>query len=198
MLYSRFISAVSVRIAVAALAFASACTVYAPQRSVEPPKTQLQTRQYQTREFDTNDTKLIMKAVLNVLQDEGFNPKNAVVDLGLLTATKEIDLQGSSGGASSASSDGSFWVELLRAMGESERSRRRSKDEVRFDKFKRIEATVNVTAQGRVSKVRANFQVTIIDNAGNPTQVYQIEDAKFYQDFFSKVDKGVFLQREGL
>ena len=36
--------------------------------------------------------KLVMKAMLNVLQDDGYVVKNAVVDLGLITATKEIDV----------------------------------------------------------------------------------------------------------
>ena len=73
------------------------CTVVSQQQSVQPPQTQLQTRQFQTREFDTNDTKLIMKAVLNVLQDDGFVVKNAVVDLGLKSPTKEINLGGRGG-----------------------------------------------------------------------------------------------------
>jgi hypothetical protein len=28
--------------------------------------------------------------------------------------------------------------------------------------------------------------------------VRQIEDAKFYQDFFAKIDKGIFIQKENL
>lgn len=45
--------------------------------------------------------------------------------------------------------------------------------------------------------MRANFQVKVLDNLGNPKEVYQVEDAKFYQDFFVKVDKGVFIQKQG-
>jgi len=69
------------------------CTIVnqPPQRPLTP-QTQLQTREFQTREYDTNDVKLIMKAVLNTLQDDGFVVKNAVIDLGLLTAEKEIQL----------------------------------------------------------------------------------------------------------
>ena len=45
---------------------------------VAPQKTQLQIRQFQTRSYETNDTKMVMKAMLNVLQDDGFIVKNAV------------------------------------------------------------------------------------------------------------------------
>jgi PBP1b-binding outer membrane lipoprotein LpoB len=46
----------------------ASCTVINQQSAPPPQKTQLQTRQVQTREYDTNDVKLVMKAVLNVLQ----------------------------------------------------------------------------------------------------------------------------------
>ncbi|EAU56071.1 hypothetical protein [Mariprofundus ferrooxydans] len=56
-----------------------------------PEKTQLQIREFQTRTYDTNDYKMVMKAVLNTLQDDGYIIQQANVDLGLLTAKKEID-----------------------------------------------------------------------------------------------------------
>src|SRR5262252_4677186 len=66
-----------------------------------PAKTQLEIREFQTRDFDVSDARLVMKAMLNVLQDDGYVVKNAVVDLGLITATRETDLtpgQSGSGG----------------------------------------------------------------------------------------------------
>src|SRR5262245_46081965 len=73
---------------------AAGCGAAAP-----PPQTQLQVREYQTRVFDIPDHKLAMKAMLNVLQDDGFVVKNAVVELGLITAEKEIDLAPGRSGA---------------------------------------------------------------------------------------------------
>ncbi len=43
-------------------------------------KTQLQIREFQTRSYETNDVKMVMKAMLNILQDDGFIVKNAVLD----------------------------------------------------------------------------------------------------------------------
>lgn len=173
---------------------ATACTIVSGPRPNALPQTQLQTREFQTREFDTNDVKLILKAMLNVLQDDGFVVKNAVPDLGLLTATKEVQLTGAS-----ATRNDQYWTDVFESVFRSSTSgsQSRGQQEQRYNKFKQIEVSVNVTETGRRSKVRANFQARVLDNVGNPVEVYVIQDPKFYQDFFAKVDKGVFIQKQG-
>ncbi len=166
----------------------SACTIVNTYQAPDAPKTQLQTRQVQTREFDTNNVKLIMKAVINVLQDDGFIVKNAQLDLGLLTAQKEIDLSQSRGNSND------FWSEFFKGI---DRNRSRNSTDLTYSKIKIVESSVNISEFGKQTKVRANFQVKVLDNLGNPKEVYQVEDAKFYQDFFVKVDKGVFIQKQG-
>ena len=42
----------------------------------EPQKTQLQIIEFQTRTFQVKDQKLVLKAMLNVLQDDGYIVKN--------------------------------------------------------------------------------------------------------------------------
>ncbi len=174
----------------------SACTVITERQQIgsTDQKTQLQTREYQTREFDTNNTKLVLKAVLNVLQDDGFVVKNAVTDLGLLTAAKEIDMS-----EKSKDNDNDVWAAIFESMLNSKSNRNSNNNQQRnLKKFKTIEVSVNVTEIGSRSKVRANFQAKIIDETGNTLDVYVIDDMKFYQDFFGKVDKGIFLQKQGL
>jgi hypothetical protein len=73
-----------------------------------------------------------------------------------------------------------------------------SREEARFNKFKIIEASINVSEIGTRTKVRANFLAKVIDNQGDPSEVYTVDDQKFYQDFFAKVDKGVFIEKQGL
>ncbi|MBM4179065.1 MAG: hypothetical protein FJ211_07010 [Ignavibacteria bacterium] len=176
----------------ALLFMATACTTIRFPEQVRTPQTQLQTREYQTREFDTNDVKLVMKAMLNVLQDDGFVVKNAVMDLGLLTATKEIQL-------SDKSASTRYWTDALDVVFDTRgsSSRNRTTQDTRYNKFKQVEVSVNVSELGRRCKVRANFQAKILDNTGNPVEVSAVSDPKYYQDFFSKVDKGIFLQRQG-
>lgn len=143
---------------------------------VSAPQTQLEVREFQTRTYPVKNAKLVMKAVLNVLQDEGFIVKTADSELGLLTAVKEIDVEDA-------------WVSLLLSL---------SSSNARWEKVKSLECSINVSEFGEATKVRANFHVKLVDNHGHLITAGAVQDPRFYQDFFSKVDKGVFLEREGL
>lgn len=61
--------------------------------TVMPPQSQLQIREFQTRQFDHTEVRLAMKAMMNVLQDEGFIIKQGNLDLGLLSAEKQVDVE---------------------------------------------------------------------------------------------------------
>ncbi|MCB0326939.1 MAG: hypothetical protein KDD52_04890 [Bdellovibrionales bacterium] len=145
----------------------------------EPAKTQLQIRQDQTRVYNTTNDKLVMKMALDVLQDQGFIVKEANTELGFITATKEVDLDANNSGAffSSLSSNGQSYT---------------------FKKNKIIESTTNVTVFGQTTKIRVNFQEKVFSNKGEVVRVRPIEDAQFYQEFFAKVDKGLFLASQNL
>ncbi len=143
--------------------------------SDEGPIAQLQTREIQTRDFDTTNTKLVMKSMMNVLQDEGFIIKNAVVDLGLLSAEKNIDVE-NKGQA------------ILAAMlGDSN---------ARWNKQQIFEASANVSEFGSMTRIRINFQTKTLDNFGCPKDVKIVNDPLYYQKFFDKVSKGIFLQEQ--
>jgi hypothetical protein len=154
---------------------------------VPPPQTQLEVRAIQTRTFDTPDTKLVMKAMFNVLQDDGYVVKNAVVELGLITAAKETDLAPSrSEPGGSELVVGPFWgVPGLRGA-------------PAFRKTEVRDFTGNISEFGKQTKVRASFQRKVLDNRGGVLQVEAIDDPKFYQDFFTRMDKSVYLQQEQL
>ena len=61
-----------------------------------------------------------------------------------------------------------------------------------------MEVTVNVSEFGPQCRIRANFQVKVLDNHGDVVSVEQIQDEEFYQNFFAKVDKGIFIGKEKL
>jgi hypothetical protein len=61
-----------------------------------------------------------------------------------------------------------------------------------------IEVTVNVSEFGNKVRVRASFQSKVFDNKEAVMQVKPIEDETFYQEFFAKVDKGIFLQQQNI
>lgn len=144
------------------------------------PKTQLEIREFQTRSYDTDDFKMVMKAVMNTLQDDGYIIEQANVDLGLLTGKKEIDLE---------SGVEVFLSSLLAALGGGE---------TRYRKNSTTEASANISEFGDQIRIRINFQVKVLDNKGGVIKIYQVKDEKFYQEFFAKVDKAIFLAKEKL
>lgn len=162
-----------------------------------PPPTQLEVREYQTRTFDTADTALVMKAMLNALQDDGYVVKNAVVELGLITAAKESDLSPGRSGASGGGILGGLGGIIIGGTGPggvvvgSQHDPTYPKTEVR-------DFTGNVSAFGTQTKVRISFQRKVLDNRGDVIEVEAIGDLEFYQTFFSRMDKSLFLQKEHL
>ncbi|OGQ47818.1 MAG: hypothetical protein A3H42_01515 [Deltaproteobacteria bacterium RIFCSPLOWO2_02_FULL_46_8] len=140
-------------------------------------QTQLEARQYQTREYETKDAKMVLKAMLNVLQDDGFMIQNANVELGLLSAYKDMNVE---------SAGDKFWSTVW--LGKN----------ARWKKNSRIDCTANVSEFGKNTRVRVTFQEKILDNKGEVAKLELINDPSFYQAFFTKVSKGLFIQTEGL
>jgi hypothetical protein len=153
------------------------CTGCVPQYTPEPPMTQLQIREIQTRDFDTNDSKLVMKSMMNVLQDEGYVLKNVVLDLGLVSAEKNIDVED---------------------PGEAFLYSRHYGPYARWKKQQALEASANVSEFGNKIRVRMTFQAKTIDNLGNPMAVTTVLSPRIYQEFFEKVSKGIFIQQENI
>ena len=58
------------------------------EQAVITPQTQLQKRQYQTKQYSNVKKDVLMKAMLNVLQDEGFIVNNANPTLGFISGAK--------------------------------------------------------------------------------------------------------------
>ncbi len=143
--------------------------------AVDPRMTQLGIRSFQTRTYDTTDTLMVMKALLNVLQDEFYIVKNADTTLGLITATKEVDLE-----------DRGFFSRLFRD------------EDDRWKKHCLVECSGNVSSFGSQTRVRMNFQMKTFDNHGSIMEIHQIQEPDYYQRFFSKVDKGIFIEKENL
>lgn len=163
-------------ICLSAFVILSSCVLPPPA----PKRTQLQIRQMQMRTYDKppGGTIRVMKALINVLQDEGFIIRNADRELGFITGTREVDVQDP-------------WESLFAELGSSAQPARYSKNSI-------VECSANVSEFGQEVRVRAIFQVKVLDNLGGTVSVKQIDDPGYYQEFFSKVDKGIFIERQNL
>jgi len=138
-------------------------------------KSQLEMRQMQTRTYDTNGVEIVMKAMLNVLQDDDYIIEQVNVNMGFFNASKEANAE-----------DGlqKFWETFWWGGAAT------------YRKNSIIDCTANVSVFGNETKVRANFRIKLMNNRGGVEFVGQIDDPKFYQEFFSKVDKGIFIEKE--
>ncbi|MCX7930072.1 MAG: hypothetical protein N2663_05065 [Chlorobi bacterium] len=183
-------------VALAAL-LVSGCTIINRTQPPQQDQTQLERRQYQQRDFDTNDVKLVMKAVLNTLQDDGFTVRNAVVELGLISAIKEIMLADRARAGRSSSPE-QTWAEIFAAAISRGRVQSTTAQQPsRYRNIQQIEATVNVSAFGaRQTRVRVSLVARILDNEGAVIESYPVVDPDVYQQFFVKVDKGIFLEKQ--
>lgn len=139
-------------------------------------QTQLQMREYQTRIYETGDTKLIMKALLNNFQDRGYAVKNAVMDLGLIAAEKQVFIE-NPGEVFAAT----FWCGGA----------------ARWKVNWVNEATANVSLIGTSSSnIRVNMVGKIMDNRGVPMYINNDVGKEVYRDFFVTLDKSLFIQSE--
>lgn len=155
----------------------SACAS-TPKPPALPEISQVQVRQLQTREYDSVDETLVIKAVVAALQDEGYIISAANPEIGLVTAAMEVvDLD------KSTKAVAEFWWGS--GMGT-------------YQTTKRFEASATVQKHNNVVRVRINIIAKALTNAGGIIWSQPVYEAKVYQDIFSKVDKSVFLEKENI
>jgi hypothetical protein len=136
----------------------------------DKPLTQGEIRKIQTRTFERRSVAAVLKEMINVLQDEGYIVKHANLELGLIAAEKEIDIE---------KGWDKFWSGLT------------SGKHASWRKNILIEVTANVTSFGDDTKARVNFQRKMFDNNGRVLKVFQIYDHNYYQEFFFKILHGL-------
>jgi hypothetical protein len=163
-----------------------------PTDGPEPEKTQLEIREFQTRTFEGGSFRSVMKSILDVLQDEGFMVKNASLDLGFVAATKDIGIN--SRPPVMPSSEFGFGF----STGRFGMNNRIPRERPAYPTHECIEATINVSEFGEQIRVRASFQSKVFDSNDAVMRVKQIASEEFYQDFFLKVDKGLFISKQDI
>lgn len=142
------------------------------------PVTQLEKRQFQTKSYPAKDNILVMKSILNVLQDEGFIVYNVNSLLGYIYGVKDFD-----------TSDPN--VDISQEFGVT-----KSRLSYNGVKVATLEVSVNVTQYGEQARVRANFKRKLLNEYGNAQMIDDIDDSQYYADFYAKVDNAIALQKQ--
>lgn len=149
-----------------------------------PEMTQLQMRQLQTRSYDIEDSKRVLQVALAVLQDDGYVVENANTDLGLLTASKslrDVDVDDT----------GTAFLKGFLGVGFGG---------VSSTEYSLIRVSVTVTQHGTKTRIRyaPRLSATAVGSGGVDQTEKVITEGEFYQGFFTKVEKGLFIEREGI
>ena len=129
----------------------------------------------------------MLKAVLNVLQDEGFVIREANAELGVVAAVKEWRSRQANQGLRIAkwiAAPMTYGATLLIPSGKTE--------------FTAVEANVNVTQEAARTRVRISLVSRVTDKQGRVQGVTPVEDGLVYQGLLARLDKALYLQREGL
>ncbi len=145
----------------------------------------LQIRAIQTRSYEGSDPKVALKTVLNVLQDEGFLVDYGNSELGLLHGAKNIDGVAAQRFGEAPVQVGHGYFQTANSFGP-------------VVNVVTIEATANVSGFGGETKVRVNFQRKVANFQQGIVEATPVVDAKYYQEFFAKLERGLFIQKQGL
>ena len=142
------------------------------------PLTQLEKRQFQTKTYSAGDTVIAMKAILNVLQDEGFIVYNVNSLLGYIYGVKDFDISDPN-------------VDISKEFGV-------TKSRLNYNgvKVATLEMSANVTQYGDNSRVRVNFKRKLLNEYGNAQMIDDIDDVQYYDEFYKKVDLAIALQKQ--
>ena len=152
----------------------------AQSEAIITPMTQLEKRQFQTRSYNAADRNIVMKAILNVLQDEGFVVYNVNSLLGFIYGVKDFD-----------TSDPN--VDITKEFNLS-----KSRLNLNGIKVATLDVNANVVEFEKVLRVRINFKRKLLNIYGNAQFIEDVEDEEFYKDFYNKLDKVIYLLKQGL
>ncbi len=174
-------------VSVALALVVGACASTTQSQLPGPPQAPLELRQAQSRTFETPDQHLVLKAALNVLQDQGFVIRHADAELGLVTATTEWRSGQPNQGLRILK-----WVAVLPTYGASLLLPTGQTE------YSAIEAIVNVTPEATRTRVRVSLVAKVTDKKGNVQRVSPVDDPLAYQRLLAGLDRAVFLEKEGL
>lgn len=157
----------------------SACASQIPKEALQLAPESLALRQLQTRRFDTPDEKLILAAGAGILQDLGFTLDASDSQLGVIVASKD---------RSAVEAGQVIFSLLVGALAGAP---------VPWDEKQKIRASFVTRPAGTERPsvlVRVTFQRVVWNTAKQVTKTEPLDEPRFYQEFFEKLSKAVFLE----
>ena len=160
--------------------FITGCETTAPENALQWNKGTMQSRQIQSRRFDTADEKKILRGCALLLQDLGFNLTASESAVGLLNAQKDRTA-----------------VEAEQVVGKVLAAIFLEAD-IQIDARQKIQASIVTRPQNGKIIVRVTFQRIVYDDHGNVSRQESINEPDYYQEFFGRLSKSLFLTAHGI
>jgi len=154
------------------------CQSTIPKDALVLSKESLETRQIQTRKYDTKDEEKILASVAGVLQDMGFNINESETRLGIVTASKKRSA------VNAGQQVAAVFAALLGSY-------------TPTDKEQLMQASIVTypgSANSQSTLVRVTFQRVVWNTQGQVTRAEALKDPEMYQGFFEKLSKSIFLE----
>jgi hypothetical protein len=150
---------------------------------VSSTKSQVELREMQTQRINSSDALFVSKVILQVLQDDEFIIENADQNLGFFSGKKKLD-----GGKEKYEF---AWYDVYYPIAIYKLS-------TLENLIKEVRVTISIRKFDEYLSVRASFNSDLINPDGKMVDSRVIDDLKFYQDFFAKLDKALFLEKNNL
>lgn len=164
---------------IGALALLGGCggTPKPPAEALRLSKESLQDRQLQMRRYETDDEEKMLAASAALLQDLGFNLDESETRLGVISASKSRDAQ------ETGQMVGRIFVAVFFGVN------------MPTDTVQKIFASVVTRPAGAKNiVVRVTFSRIVWNNQKHISKQERMNEPKYYQEFFDKLSKSVFLE----
>jgi len=174
------------------VALLSGCATGIPKEALQLTPESLAARQMQTRRFDGSDEKALLAAGGAVLQDLGFILKTSEPDLGVLVADKHRSAVEAKEVVAKVAA--SIVLTLLVAAGGGNRA-----VVLPWDHHQLITTALVTHPSGagdNATLVRVTFHRTVWNNENKVTKMEPLHEPAFYEEFFQKLSKSVFLEAQ--
>ncbi len=159
------------------------CAKKIPKEALQLTPESLKLRQLQTRRFDSKDEKALLAAGAGVLQDLGFTLDESEPELGIIVASKD---------RSAVETGQVIGAVILMAL---------IMVPIPWDKTQKIRASLVTRPAGTDDEstlVRVTFQRIVWNTQGQISKTEPLDEPEFYQEFFARLSKAVFLDAHEL
>ena len=160
--------------------FVSGCTPTVPKGSLVLKPESLELRQVQSKLYEDLNEEVVISSAVSVMQDLGYTIKETESKLGLVVGEKKRD----------ATEAGQVALAILGAfLG--------ARTEIDSNQAIKMSLVVSpISLNNKTSfQARIAIQRVVWNTAGRISKIETLSDAEIYNEFFTKLDKALFLEK---